>query len=92
MLGKYRSIVLKQLVTIPETRSNDKLLIRNVVKEVYGTTDINDLLEVKGNLFESIRRTRQHVQSVNPSLRPDEPVAFMRQEKESAVREEVKGL
>ena len=92
MLGKYRSAVLEQLMNVPETRSNDKLLIRNVVSKMYGTTDIDDLLDVKGNIFESIRRTRQMMQSINPGLKPVEPVASMRSELEQTVKEETRGL
>ena len=92
MVNKYRTIVLNQLITNPETRSNDKLLIKNVIKEKYGTTDINDLMDVKGNVFESIRRCRQHIQRINPNLKPDIPVETMREALEREVRKEVRGL
>lgn len=90
MIDKYKTYVLFQLVTNPDTRANDKLLIRNVCEAKYNTTDINDLLEVEGNPFESIRRCRQYLQRSNPRLRPSKKVKAARAKKEIEVRAEVK--
>ncbi len=92
MINKYRSIVLDQLVRNPETRSDDKILIRNIVREKFGTTNIDDLIGIEGNIFESIRRCRQQLQKTNPMLKPDPAVSNRRAEAEQAVRQEVRGL
>ena len=89
MLNKYKEYVLSELIFNPDTRSNDKLLIRNVIQKKYGTTDINQLLDVSGNMFEAIRRCRQQIQRTNPNLRPVDKVADMRAVLEQEVREEV---
>lgn len=90
MISKYKEYVLEQLIKNPETRNDDKLLIRNIVRDKYGTTDINELLKYDGNMFEGIRRARQKVQETNPKLRANKNVRRMRAHMEEIVREEVR--
>lgn len=90
MISKYKEHVLEQLIKNPETRNDDKLLIRNIVRDKYGTTDINELLKHDGNMFEAIRRARQKIQETNPKLRANKNVRRMRAHMEEIVREEVR--
>lgn len=77
----------------PKLRNNDNMLIAVVCKHYYGYTDVYDIaLNFKGNIFESIRRSRAKWQETNPNLRADKDVQEARLEKEKRVREEMRGV
>lgn len=88
-----QDIVEKTLMEVPQTRSNDLMLIAKVIKQLYGYTDTFDIaLNLNGNVYESIRRSRAKIQETNPTLRPNDYVQRLRKEKEERIREEMKGL
>lgn len=85
--------VIQLLEEIPQTRENDNLLIAHYIKDVYNLQNTFDIaLYTKNNLYESIRRTRAKVQEENPHLRPDIDVTIARANKETFVRDEMRGL
>ena len=87
---------VEQLLTeIPQTRGDDRLLIAYFLKDVYkvqNTFDIALNKNIKGNVYESIRRARQKVQETNPLLRPADDIYKARLIRESEVREEMRGI
>lgn len=88
-----RDKVEQLLITIPQTRENDGMLIAHAIRELYGYTNTFDIaLYVKGNVYESIRRARQKIQETNPALRPSKEVYEARLKKEADVREAMRGV
>lgn len=87
---------VEQLLTeIPQTRGDDRLLIAYFLKDVYkvqNTFDIALNKNIKGNVYESIRRARQKVQETDPTLRPADDIYKARLIRESEVREEMRGV
>ena len=77
----------------PKTRENDNLLIAYFLKDEYGLSNTFDIaLNIKGNIYESIRRARQKIQETNPMLRPSDEVYQARMREEQRVREEMRGV
>ena len=74
--------VLQMLKEYPATRSNDRLLIREIYTRCYGVNPYAPFGEVvmRNDLpsFESIRRARQKVQSYCEDLRAEEPTESIR--------------
>ena len=74
--------VLQMLKEHPATRSNDRLLIREIYTKCYGVNPYAPFGEVvmRNDLpsFESIRRARQKVQEYCENLRAAEPVESIR--------------
>ena len=74
--------VIEMLKEHPATRSNDRLLIREIYTKCYGVNPYAPFGEVvmRADLpsFESIRRARQKVQSYCEDLRAEEPVESIR--------------
>ena len=74
--------VIEMLKEHPATRSNDRLLIREIYTKCYGVTPYAPFGEVvmRNDLpsFESIRRARQKVQEYCEDLRAEEPVESIR--------------
>ena len=74
--------VLQMLKEHPATRSNDRLLIREIYTKCYGVNPFAPFGEVvmRNDLpsFESIRRARQKVQEYCEDLRAAEPVESIR--------------
>ena len=74
--------VLQMLKEHPATRSNDRLLIREIYTKCYGVNPYAPFGEVvmRNDLpsFESIRRARQKVQEYCEDLRAEEPVESIR--------------
>lgn len=90
-----REKVEEILNEIPQARGDDRLLIAYFIKDVYkvqNTFDIALSKEIKGNIYESIRRARQKVQETNPTLRPPEAIYKARLMKEAQIREEMRGV
>jgi len=96
-LRNVTSIVKQILTEWPETRGNDNLLILKVLEEFadhYGmnleeisiVTFLYDFAGCEFPGFETIRRSRQKVQSANPDLKPDEAVQQFRKEQEKRYR------
>ena len=87
---------VEQLLTdIPQTRGNDKLLIAYVLKDMYkvqNTFDIALNKEIKGNVYESIRRSRAKIQETNPMLRPSQDIYEARMRLEQQYREEMRNV
>lgn len=87
---------VEQLLTeIPQTRGDDRLLIAYFLKDVYkvqNTFDIALNKNIKGNVYESIRRARQKAQETNPALRPADDIYKARLINETKVREEMRGV
>lgn len=85
--------VMMLLEKEPRTRENDNLLIAYFLKDEYGLQNTFDVaLQIKGNVYESIRRARQKIQETNPTLRPSEEVYNARMEQERRIREEMRGV
>lgn len=74
--------VIEMLKEHPATRSNDRLLIREIYTRCYGVNPYAPFGEVvmRNDLpsFESIRRARQKVQEYCEDLRAAEPVESIR--------------
>lgn len=74
--------VIEMLKEHPATRSNDRLLIREIYTRFYGVNPYAPFGEVvmRNDLpsFESIRRARQKVQEYCEDLRAAEPVESIR--------------
>lgn len=74
--------VVEMLKSNPATRSNDRLLIREIYTRCYGVNPYAPFGEVvmRNDLpsFESIRRARQKVQEYCEDLRAEEPIESMR--------------
>jgi len=74
--------VLEMLKEHPATRSNDRLLIREIYTKCYGVNPYAPFGEVvmRKDLpsFESIRRARQKVQEYCEDLRAEEPTESIR--------------
>lgn len=88
-----RDKVAYLLETIPKTRENDNLLIAYYLKDEYHLQNTFDIaLQFSTNVYESIRRARQKIQENNPALRPSEQIYRARLDKESKIREEMRGL
>lgn len=87
---------VEQLLTeVPQTRDNDRLLIARTLDEMFNIKNLYDVAlckEIKGNIYETIRRCRAKIQETNPSLRPSEEVYRARLINEQIIREEMRGL
>ena len=74
--------VVEMLKDHPETRGNDRLLIRMIYTDCYGVNPYAPFGEVvmRTDLptFESIRRARQRVQEYCEDLRAAEPIESYR--------------
>lgn len=74
--------VIDMLKQHPATRSNDRLLIREIYTKCYGVNPFAPFGEIimRNDLpsFESIRRARQKVQAYCEDLRAEEPVESIR--------------
>ena len=83
---KVRSI----MELYPKTRSNDRLLIREVYTKCYSVNFWSSFGEVLGRddlpSFESIRRARQRIQSLYPELRADAETEALREAEEAEYR------
>lgn len=81
------NIVLRILEDKPATRSDDWILILEVLKE-YISTDMTvesiflHHIELGIPSFETIRRCRQKIQSLHPHLAEDRAKAIRKQEEE----------
>lgn len=87
--------VLDLLIEVPQTRDSDRLLIARVIQDMYGLTNTFDIMlckDIKGNIYETIRRCRQDIQADNPNLWPSDPVRRARLEKELQMRSEHRGV
>jgi hypothetical protein len=90
-----REKVEQILNEIPQARGDDRLLIAYVIKDLYhiqNTFDIALSKEIKGNVYESVRRYRAKIQETNPTLRPAESIYKARLVREAEVREEMRGV
>ena len=90
-----RDKVEQLLKDIPQTRENDRLLIAYVLKDMFkvqNTFDIALNKEIKGNVYESIRRSRAKIQEINPMLRPSQEVYEARMRLEQQYREEMRNV
>lgn len=84
---EIKRVVEHFLIIDPRTRENDNLLIANVIKEVYGTTDMMKIAnETNSGICETITRVRRKIQESNPMLAPVK-VTNARRMKEKEVRE-----
>lgn len=70
----------------PETRDSDIKLYKLVLLDFYGTTDLSKI-DLKADIFTSIKRTRQKIQQNNPYLRPSKKVQDFRNEREIKFKE-----
>lgn len=74
--------VVEMLKSNPATRSNDRLLIREIYVKCFHVNPHSPFGEVvmRNDLpsFESIRRARQKVQEYCEDLRAEEPIESMR--------------
>ena len=71
-------------------RNNDIECIYLTLKKLDMPTDIKDLRYLESNIFESIRRQRQHIQENIPFLAADENTRRNRKRKEEHVKERIK--
>lgn len=85
-LRKVKKMVYNELMCVPATRGNDRLLIMKIYRDYFGIKD-ESFFEVlsRDDLpnFESIRRCRAKLQAEHAYLRPNETVQGFRREKEN---------
>lgn len=68
-MRKIEPAVTKVLSNVPQSRSNDNLLIALVLKELNLPTDLEILANLTGvGICESITRARRRIQQLNPFL------------------------
>ncbi len=80
------------LVRNTSARNNDNVLIAKVLKDMYGTTDMEQIAKVETtSITESITRVRRLVQRANPFLGPTKNVSKRRRMKELEIKEEMRG-
>lgn len=89
-----KELVNKYLVEVPQTRNNDNLLIAYVLKEMFGSCNMQDVaLATKSSVCGSIIRERAKIQNeINPNLQADEPVRLARNEKAIKTKEKMRCL
>ena len=89
--------IRKLLVSIPETRNDDNVLIYNFLKEYYNVDQlsISDLLLRGKQLgipsFESITRCRRKIQETSPYLRCTEKIDKIRYTHTCQMRDYLEG-
>jgi len=87
---EMKEIVRQVLTDVPETRSNDLLLMAIVLKKMNKPTDLEELAQITSkNILESIRRCRQLTQQYNPFLAPAEKVEKARLKEQQKYYEEI---
>lgn len=92
------AIVKQVLEESPETRNSDSLLYIKVIEHINKTLIYKPLADVLQNRkeygippFESVRRSRQKIQSCFPNLAAKKEVAAARAENEVIVRDFARG-
>ncbi|MBQ2658072.1 MAG: hypothetical protein IJF87_05835 [Erysipelotrichaceae bacterium] len=70
------------LRTCPETRDSDVALYKKVLMYFYKTTDLSEI-NLDGDIFSSIKRSRQKIQQINPYLGPSREVKLKRKNMEN---------
>lgn len=83
-MNQIAEMVFEELSSAPITRDSDRYLILYIYHDYYGITDESfDEVMRREDLpsFETIRRTRQKLQSVHPHLRAVKEVQDLRAEK-----------
>lgn len=61
------------LANCPETRDSDIKLYKKVLMRFYRTTDLSEI-NLDGDIFSSIKRSRQKIQQTNPYLGPSKEI------------------
>ena len=88
---------LKQKVTAIMTknkssRNNDNVLVAKVLKEMYGTSDMEEIAKMTNvSVVESITRMRRLIQRSNPFLGPTQNVSKRRRMKQIQYENEMRG-
>ena len=82
-LRNIKHLVINLLTTSEKARNSDLELIRMVFRFYGLPTDINQLPDEFGSIFETVRRTRQKAQAENPNLKPNKEVQEARARKEA---------
>lgn len=92
---KIRVLVKEILETEPETRNSDSALYSKVVEKLNKSALDRPFGEVMANLkamglpgFETVRRTRQKIQEIDPDLKACDVVQDYRTELEETYRKE----
>lgn len=75
-MRQVTQMVYQMLTTIPDTRSSDRELIKELYAEFYHvyTQPFYEVMNMSLPSFESIRRARQKIQAQYPELRAVKPV------------------
>lgn len=87
---EIKNAVMDVLKTSRLARNNDIECIYLTLKKLDMPTDIKELRDLNGNIFETIRRQRQKLQENIPFLAADENTRRNRKRKEEDVKEKVK--
>lgn len=82
-LKNIKHLVVNLLTTSEKARNSDLELIRMVFRFYGLPTDINQLPDEYGSIFETVRRTRQKVQEQYPNLKACKEVQEARAQKEA---------
>jgi len=87
MRKDIRNKVFNKMVKNKKTRDNDNLLIAEILKEVYKTTDMKEVAKMTNEgICETITRLRRMIQKSNPLVAPSKNVSKARARKEEEYR------
>ena len=84
MRKKIKSKVLSIMNRNKSTRDNDNLLIAKVLKDLYGTSDMEDIAKItNASVTETITRMRRKIQQTNPLMASSAKASKARRRKEA---------
>ena len=90
MKRKLKSKVTNVLTRSKTSRDNDNLLIAKVLKDTYGTSDMEEIAQITNiSITESITRLRRIIQRTNPLLAPSHKTTKRRKQAEKQWHEEM---
>lgn len=84
MRKDIRNKVFNKMVKNKKTRDNDNLLIAEILKDVYKTTDMREVAKMTNEgICETITRMRRMVQKTNPLVASSKNASKARTRKET---------
>ena len=95
---KIKNIVLNILTECPQARGDDNILFAEVLRRLepqnapdYREELISAFANWRGVSFETVRRTRQRIQQLQPDLRPSQRIQRRRQENTERILNDLYG-
>ena len=85
--------VMKTMTRNMSSRDNDNLLIAKVLKDLYGTSDMEEVaMMTNESITETITRLRRKIQQSNPLMASSKNCSKRRRIKEQEFRTEMRGI